>query len=149
MMRALALFLLALAMPAQAQPFNMQWLHCMLVPAYTSVPLDGQPILNAASFALPYTVPEGYVLGITDVQFGSKFTATGRASYLVLNGIMTVPDNHGSVSLRTPIALPAGARVSANYINNDEEAQWMCSVITGRLVPVIAGQRWTQVFGGP
>jgi hypothetical protein len=126
----------------------MQWLHCQLVPAYTAVSLEGKSALNAASFAWPYTVQEGYVFGITDVQFSSKFTTTGRASYFVLDGVMTVPDSHGSVSFRTPVALPAGSRLTAGFINNDDEAQWMCAVVTGQLAAVVAGQRWTQVFGG-
>jgi len=145
-MRAALLALALLASPSALAQWTMQWMHCQNVPAYTAVSLDGAPILNAASFAWPYTVQEGYVLGITDVQFSSKFTATGRASYFVLGGVMTVSDNHGSVHFRTPLAFPAGTQLSAGFINNDEEGQWMCAAVVGLLVKIEAGQRWTQIF---
>lgn len=144
-----ALIALCASALAAAQPYNMQWLHCQLVPAYTSVSLEGKANLNAASFAWPYTVQEGYVFGLTDVQFSSKFTTTGRASYFVMNGIMTVSDNHGSVHFRTPLAFPAGSTLTAGFINNDEEDQWMCAAVTGQLVPISSSSiRWTQVFPG-
>jgi hypothetical protein len=148
-MRALLLALALFATPAAAQTWTMQWLHCQNVPAYTSVSLDGAPVLNKASFAWPYTVQEGYVFGITDVQFSSKFTTTGRASYFVLNGVMTVSDNHGSAHFRTPLAFPAGTTLSAGFINNDEEQQWMCAAVVGLLVKLQPGALWTQVFGPP
>jgi hypothetical protein len=150
MMRALILaFTLLASWPAAAQTWTMQWLHCQLVPAYTSVSLDGTGALNAASFSWPYTVQEGYVFGITDVQFSSKFTTSSRASYFVLNGVMTVSDNHGSVHFRTPLAFPPGSKLSAGLINNDDEQQWMCAVVVGQLVKLQPGALWTQVFGPP
>jgi hypothetical protein len=146
-MRALLLVLLIWSSSALAQVWTMQWMHCQNVPAYTSVSLEGKGALNGASFAWPYTVQEGYVFGITDVQFSSKFTTSGRSSYFVMPGVLTVSDNHGSIHFRTPLAFPAKSVLTASLINNDDEGQWMCAVVIGQLVKIQPGQAWTSVFG--
>jgi hypothetical protein len=145
-MRWLLLALALLAAPAAAQEYTLQWVHSKLVPAYSAQSLEGPNPFTWASFTFPYTVPEGYVLGITDVQFSSKFTTSGRASYLVIGNLLTLPDNHGSVHFVVPLAVPPGKTITANIINNDEEQQWMGSVITAVLVPIKPGEVWTQVF---
>jgi hypothetical protein len=144
-MRALILALALLAAPAAAQDIKaVQWLHARLMQSNTSVTLDD----GGFSFAgepWPYTVPAGYWLAITDIQYGSKLTDGGawqRASYFLINGIVAVPDNGGSVHFRVPVIVPPGTRLVAGFINNDPEAQWMTSIVTGLLIPQQPGQTY-------
>lgn len=122
---------------------TIQWAVTKLVNSNTSEPLVPPNNFTWATEAFPYTVPQGYWLGITDVQFGSKMTdgspgaagSTPRASFFVINNVLTVPDNHGSLHFKTPFVIPPGRTLTANFINNDNEAQWMTALVCGRLVP--------------
>jgi hypothetical protein len=84
---------------------------------------------------LPYTVPEGFYLCITDVHFGSKNVnhIGTRSSYLILPNIMSVTESGPTISLKTPFIVPTGQVVRAVFFNNSPEEQWMNGFITGRL----------------
>lgn len=84
---------------------------------------------------LPFRVPAGLFLGITDVQLGAKYVNyTGtRSSYLVLPNIMTVSDMGPFVPMRSPYIVPGGNDLKAIFYNNSPEAQWMSGFILGNL----------------
>ena len=88
---------------------------------------------------LPYTVPVGKELRITDVHFGSKYIGSSgsfRSSYLVIDNVMTVPEHAATVHQTTPFIVPAGHTLKVSFINNSREAQWMNGYIIGWLVDV-------------
>lgn len=117
---------------------TIQWALTKLVQPGTIVSLDGPNGFTWATEAFPYTVPAGFWLGITDVQFGSKFTDGGawqRASYFVIPNVLSLPDNTGSIHFRTPFVIPPGITITAQFINNDAEQQWMSAIVCARLVP--------------
>ena len=127
----------------------VQWIHSKLVQPSVIQTLNGPNGFTWCTELFPYTVPAGYWLGITDMQLGSKFTDGGagsRASMLVLQNVTIVPDNVGMQSFRVPLVIPPGTVLTADLINNDAEQQWMNSVITGLLVPKLAGQDWRDAF---
>lgn len=141
--------LMIVALPAFGQIKTIQFMHSKLVQPSTIQSLSGANGFTWATGTFPYTVPAGYWLGIIDMQIGSKFTDGGpgaRASMLVLNNVASVPDNVGIQTFRIPLVVPAGIVLTADLINNDSEQQWMNSVITGLLVPVVAGQTWQDAF---
>ena len=114
----------------------------------------GQFVIGAANSVftwirqtLPYTVPVGYELQITDVGFGSKYVnyTTGyptngpagiRSSYLAIDNVLTLPEHAGPLSLKTPFRIPAGKTLNVSFWNNSPEAQWMNGFILGQLVAV-------------
>lgn len=127
----------------------IQWIHSKLVQPNTICSLSGANGFTWCTEIFPYTVPAGHWLGIVDAQLGSKFTDGGtgaRASMLVLNNVLSVPDNAAALHFRVPLVIPAGITLTADIINNDAEQQWMNSVITGILVPKIEGQDWRDAF---
>ncbi len=86
---------------------------------------------------LPYTVPPGKELHITDVVFGSKhvcYQDQCRNSYLTISGFPTVTELGPNVSLSTPFIIPSGITIEVSFINNSPEPQWMNGMITGWLV---------------
>jgi hypothetical protein len=128
---------------------TMQFIHSKLVQPNFIQTLSGTNGFTWCSGVFPYTVPSGFWLGITDMQLGSKFTDGGagaRASMLVLNNVVSVPDNAGPMHFRVPLVIPSGTVLTADIINNDVEQQWMNSVITGLLVEQVAGQTWQDAF---
>jgi len=107
------------------------WGYSRLVQSYTEQAITGGAMTWGSS-QFPYTVPSGHILRLTDFQFGSKFP-DDRASYLVLDNIITIPDATGTVNLTTPLPISAGTTITAKFINNDKEQQWLSCLIIGTL----------------
>lgn len=94
---------------------------------------------------LPYTVPAGRQLEITDVHFGSKHVVKNvvggngdeRSSYLTIDNVMSVTEFGPNLDLTMPFIVPAGQTLRVSFINNSPEAQWMNGFIEGRLVDTV------------
>jgi hypothetical protein len=87
---------------------------------------------------LPFVVPLGMELRITDVHFATKYVVYSgnmRSSYLVIRGEFTIPDHVGFVSLRTPFVIPGGQELRMRVFNNSPELQNMNGFILGEVVP--------------
>ena len=93
---------------------------------------------------LPYLVPVGKKLRLTDVQFSSK-AIVQRSSYLILydgrdnlpdaaRELISVPEHAPCLNIKGYYDLPAGTLFSAVFTNNSPEDQWMAGFIIGSLV---------------
>lgn len=103
------------------------------------------PPYGPCSQLWPLTIPAGWYFGLTDIFFGSKFTDGpapvgtagdygGRASYAIINSVISVPDNVGKISYRVPFVCPPGFVLNGLFINNDSEQQNMMVSICGLLI---------------
>lgn len=127
----------------------VQWVHSKLVQPSSAISLDGPNGFTWCTEVFPYVVPPDTWLGIADVTFDTKFSDGGpnqRASLLVIPNVLTCPDNAGSRHYRSPIVVPSGTVLTALYYNNDSEAQWMSSTITGLLTPQQPGASYKDAF---
>lgn len=85
---------------------------------------------------LPYAVPKGFYLHVTDAHFASKFVnfdGQTRSSYLVIPNVFTLTELNPSISLRQPFIVPGENTLEAIFYNNSIEAQWMNGFIAGWL----------------
>lgn len=130
---------------------HLQWVHFRLVQNGVASDLGGPNGFTWSSELWPYTVPADKWLGITYASLSSKFVdggAAARGSLLVITNVLTVPDNYGDLKPPRPIVVPPNATITAQLINNDDEPQWMGSIVMGVLAPYTAGQSYWDAFAG-
>jgi hypothetical protein len=60
--------------------------------------------------------------------------------------MFSLPDNVGQRRWTPPLVVPPGTCLSANFINNDAEQQWMNAQMTGWLVQQQPGQSYHEAF---
>lgn len=127
----------------------LQWLYTRLVPSNTILPLTGPNGFTWATEIFPYTVPDDHWLGIVDVALDSKYTDGGPnpiASYFVIDNVLALPDNVGSRHFRIPLVIPENITLSAGFINNDYNQQYMNAQVTAILIPKQPGQTYRDAF---
>ena len=139
----LVLIVLLLPVPAQACQRFQAAFSCLVAAARSDGTVNGgvceidesTSVYTWWRMTLPYRVPAGLFLGITDVHLAAKYVNyTGtRSSYLSLSNIMTVSDMGTTVPLRAPFIVPGGVDLRATFFNNSPEAQWMSGFILGNL----------------
>ena len=116
-------------MPRSRVREHAQWAYAATVqPNGGIAELTGTP-LTWRSNVFPFAMPSDRWLCITHIAFASKFGASGRASYLVLDGIGTLTDNHPERHFgdRAPFVVPsldnynAPLILTARFINNETQ----------------------------
>lgn len=96
-------------------------------------------------YQVPYTVPDGWTLALTDAHFVSKhveYAGNNRNSYMHLivyrpdqnTEMVSVADGGADLSLRTPFQIAGGSVIHWGFSNSSPEPQNMSGVLTGELV---------------
>jgi hypothetical protein len=144
---------------AATQDEMVQWMFGAEVPSNHSYRVTNAVVqwkwdhLTGEEF--PFTVPPGKCLGLTGAYLSTKHGHNGlqgyeRSSYLVLTGVISVPEHEPFWTPAQPILRRSGWTMGGDdapvsFINNvyapNEGPQWMSGMITGVL-------RTCQPFSG-
>src|SRR5574343_554300 len=114
---------------------RVQWVYsCLVTPQSECVITATKAPLTWRSEVFPWTVPQGYWLGITGMQMSEKFGNGPRSSMFVLNNVAMVTGLTGANTFAQPIWIPSGVTVTGKFINNHLESQWMNVVVQGVVI---------------
>lgn len=116
-------FLPAVAVPRLCYP--VQWVLGATVPSNGG---NVTPVVTGPStHGWPLDIGANRWVGITNVQFSSKYGAIGRSSYFCVNGLITVTDVTQTWSCGHPsqaLLAPPNTTINGSFWNNEMENEF-------------------------